>query len=85
MAVHNDLGAWGERVIAQQLGQVGQVQRGQTADLRLAGIEIEVKTARPSRYNGRNLGYHSACIAPGGGACVRRCWCVSVWSRARWW
>jgi hypothetical protein len=49
MAAHNDLGAWGENLVRRTLEQVAPVGPGQRADLRCEGLEIEVKTARPSR------------------------------------
>jgi len=50
MALHNDIGALGERLVAEHLRQVAPVMRGEVADLRFADqVEIEVKTAVPSR------------------------------------
>ena len=57
MALHNDTGLLGELLVARHLSQVAPVQDGQSADLRFQGVEIEVKTALPSLYNGRTLGY----------------------------
>lgn len=55
MAHHNDLGVWGEELIAAHLEQAAPVTRGKVADLRLADqLEIEVKTAVPSRPSKRN-------------------------------
>lgn len=55
MAIHNDIGALGERLVAAQLGAVAPVTRGAVADLRLDDrIEIEVKTAVPSRPSKKN-------------------------------
>lgn len=49
MAAHTDLGAWGEAYVAGKLATAGKVQPGVRADLRFLGLEVEVKTARPSR------------------------------------
>lgn len=57
MGVHNDTGTLGEHLVATHLRQVAPVQAGQAADLRMLDVEIEVKTARPSLYNGHTLGY----------------------------
>jgi hypothetical protein len=55
MALHNDVGMAGERWVAEHLRQVGQVVHGKVADLRLADcVEIEVKTALPSRPSKKN-------------------------------
>jgi hypothetical protein len=57
MAHHNEIGAWGEEIVAQQLESIASVSPGQRADLNFMGIEIEVKTATLSKYNGRHPGY----------------------------
>lgn len=50
MALHNDIGKLGENLVAEHLRAVAPVEKGEKADLRLGGqIEIEVKTAIPSR------------------------------------
>jgi hypothetical protein len=49
MARHTELGAWGEDLVRQRLEAVAPVEAGERADLQVEGIEIEVKTARPSR------------------------------------
>lgn len=55
---HTDLGTWGEQITAEILETVAPVEPGRDADLRFAGsVEIEVKTARLSKYNGCTLGY----------------------------
>ncbi len=55
MALHNDIGALGERLVAEQLRAVAPVMRGEVADLRFADqVEIEVKTAIPSRPSKKN-------------------------------
>lgn len=57
MASHNDTGVLGEQFVAAHLSQVAPVQSGQAADLRFCDVEIEVKTARLSLYNGKTRGY----------------------------
>lgn len=57
MAEHNLLGQLGEYIVSRILGQIADVKPGQVADLRLAGTEIEVKTAKPSLYNGSDFGF----------------------------
>ena len=57
MSLHNDVGAFGEALTRETLAQIAPVQDGQAADLRFCGMEIEVKTARPSLYNGQTRGY----------------------------
>ncbi|MBN2390737.1 MAG: hypothetical protein JXR84_08440 [Anaerolineae bacterium] len=57
MSLHNDVGAFGEALTRETLAQIAPVQDGQAADLRFCDVEIEVKTARPSLYNGQTRGY----------------------------
>jgi len=59
MAEHTQLGAWGEDLVLAMFHQAGiAAQRGGPADLVLeGGIALEVKTAKPSRYNGRRWGF----------------------------
>ncbi len=57
MSAHNDVGHLGEHLVARHLAQVSPVQPGRAADLRFHGVEVEVKTARPTLYNGRSRGY----------------------------
>lgn len=57
MAEHNEVGAYGEQLVAGLLRTVGCVKPGRTADLCFEGIDVEVKTARLSAYNGRDRGY----------------------------
>jgi len=57
MAAHNDTGVLGEQLVAAHLSQVAPVETGYAADLRFCTVEIEVKTARPSLYNGKTRGY----------------------------
>jgi hypothetical protein len=57
MALHNDTGLLGEQLVAAHLSQVSPVETGQAADLRFCDVEIEVKTARLSLYNGKTRGY----------------------------
>ena len=54
MALHNEVGKLGERLVAERLAQAGPVTHGQDADLRWDGLEIEVKTAIPSLPSKRN-------------------------------
>lgn len=55
MALHNDIGKLGERLVAEHLRQIAPVTQGAVADLRLADlVEIEVKTAVPSRASKGN-------------------------------
>jgi hypothetical protein len=49
MAAHTDLGTWGEHYVAGMLSNVAPVKDGKRADLRVLGLEVEVKTARPSK------------------------------------
>jgi len=58
MAAHNAAGALGERRVAQRLETVAPVATEDVpADLQFCGVDVEVKTATPSRPNGRTLGY----------------------------
>lgn len=59
MAEHTELGAWGEDLVLAMFREAGiEAQRGGPADLVIEGcIPVEVKTAKPSRYNGRRLGF----------------------------
>lgn len=59
MAEHTQLGAWGEDLVLAMFHQAGiEAQRGGPADLLIeGGIALEVKTAKPSRYDGRRLGF----------------------------
>jgi hypothetical protein len=57
MADHNELGKFGEQLVAQRLSEIAPVEPAQAADLRWQGIEIEVKTStarvrkeRPNSY-----------------------------------
>lgn len=65
MALHNDTGMLGEQLVAAHLGQVAHVEKGYAADLRFCNVEIEVKTARPSLYNGTTRGYQFKLFDPG--------------------
>jgi len=52
MSVHTALGAWGETVVAAWLrGADIPVEPSPIADLRVAGVDVEVKTARASKYD----------------------------------
>lgn len=57
MAAHNDVGRFGEALTRALLAQIAPVEVGKAADLRFLDVEIEVKTARPTLYNGVNPGY----------------------------
>ncbi len=59
MAAHTELGAWGEALIVEMFRQVGiEAQRGGPADLLIeGGIALEVKTAKPSKYDGKHSGF----------------------------
>ena len=65
MAAHNDVGAVGEALTRQHLAQVAPVQRSAVADVQCNGVEIEVKTATPSLYNGKTRGYQFKLYDPG--------------------
>jgi hypothetical protein len=66
MAAHNDIGAYGETLVMERLAQIAPVAPGSMADVLFMNCEIEVKTARPSRYNGkRSLGYQFSLRRPG--------------------
>lgn len=58
MATHNEVGARGEFEVYSILSQIGTVSFDAKADLCFEGVEIEIKTARPSRYANRENGYH---------------------------
>jgi hypothetical protein len=72
MAEHTQLGAWGEDLVLAMFHQAGIVaQRGGPADLVIeGGIALEVKTAKPSRYNGRQAGFQF-CIEKAGHASLK--------------
>jgi hypothetical protein len=58
MSPHLELGQFGEDFVAKMLSDVGDVTTSGPADLELMGCHIEVKTARPSKYNGNGgIGY----------------------------
>jgi len=67
MAAHNDIGAYGETLVMERLAQIAPVAPGRVADVRFMDCEIEVKAARPSRYNGRygDWGYQFSLRRPG--------------------
>lgn len=65
MSVHNDVGAMGEEMVKRHLAQVSPVRPGRAGDLRFHGVEVEVKTARPSLYNGSSHGYQFLLNKPG--------------------
>ena len=67
MAAHNEIGAYGETLVMERLAQIAPVAPGRVADVRFMDCEIEVKAARPSRYNGRNgdWGYQFSLRRPG--------------------
>lgn len=65
MAAHNDIGAFGEALTRQTLAQVAPVSPSAVADMAFRGVEIEVKTAKPSLYNGKTLGYQFKLRDPG--------------------
>ena len=63
MSAHTDLGAWGEFLVARHLRPLGHIEPAHHADVRLviealgSAVELEVKTARLSAYNGQTPGY----------------------------
>lgn len=58
MARHNETGALGEQLVATMLRQARiSVAPSSIADLRVEGVEIEVKTARPSFYRPGRRGF----------------------------
>ncbi|MBN2392075.1 MAG: hypothetical protein JXR84_15215 [Anaerolineae bacterium] len=58
MAEHNVIGAFGEYAVEVILRKAGvDVKRGKPADLICNGVPVEVKTARPTRYDGRKDGF----------------------------
>lgn len=57
MGLHNEVGRMGEAFVREVLRQVGPVETSTVADLRFAGLEIEVKTARETRINQRRRGF----------------------------
>ncbi len=63
---HVELGAYGEMLVYQVLQETGgRVTLGGGADVIFEGIKIEVKTAKPSKYNGQTLGYQFCLSKPG--------------------
>lgn len=63
---HIEVGAYGEALVYQVLSETGgRVGLGNGADVTFEGIRIEVKTAMPSRFNGRTLGYQFCLSKPG--------------------
>jgi hypothetical protein len=64
MSQHTDLGHWGESFIASLLHQATGIQAlsGRQADLNFGGTEIEVKTAKPSNFNGDGAQGYQFCI-----------------------
>ena len=71
MAQHNETGKFGESVVRAVLEQVGPVEDSTVADLRFAGLEIEVKAALPSRYDARGLPGFQFCLHRAGRNGVR--------------
>ena len=59
MAAHTELGSWGESLVMAMFREVGiEASRGGPADLVIeGGIALEVKTAKPSKYDGKRLGF----------------------------
>lgn len=58
MAAHNELGAFGEYAVEVILRKADiDVRRGKPADLICNGVPVEIKTARPTHYNGRAVGF----------------------------
>lgn len=53
MALHNETGKLGETLVRAILAQVGPVEASTAADVRFAGLDIEVKAARVSFYDQR--------------------------------
>ncbi len=63
---HIEVGAYGEMIVYQLLSETGAtVALGDGADVTFEGIKIEVKTAKPSKYNGKTLGYQFCLYKPG--------------------
>lgn len=63
---HIEVGAYGEMLVYQVLSETGgAVGLGDGADVTFEGVKIEVKTAKPSKYNGRTLGYQFCLSKPG--------------------
>jgi hypothetical protein len=71
MALHNETGKLGEALVRAVLTQVGPVEESTVADLRFAGLEIEVKAALPSRYDARGLPGFQFCLHRAGRNGVR--------------
>lgn len=57
MAEHNELGNFGEYHVWKMLSSVGKVETEAKADLCFYGVQVEVKTSRPTLYNGKTRGY----------------------------
>jgi hypothetical protein len=72
MSRHNIVGQMGEELVAQLLSQVGKVAPGDEADLNFEGVEIEVKTATPSNYNGAGARGYQFCLRRAGKTDVRK-------------
>jgi hypothetical protein len=63
---HIEVGAYGEMLVYQVLQETGgRVGLGNGADVTFEGVKIEVKTAKPSKYNGKTLGYQFCLSKPG--------------------
>lgn len=63
---HIEVGAYGEMIVYQLLSETGaRVGLGNGADVTFEGVKIEVKTAKPSKFNGRTLGYQFCLSKPG--------------------
>ena len=45
MAAHNRLGHHGERLVTERLAIIGEIEASPCADVRVGGVDIEVKTA----------------------------------------
>lgn len=57
MSPHLELGQYGETFVSQVLSEVGNVSFDSPSDLSFMGCNIEVKSSRPSKYNGSTFGY----------------------------
>lgn len=67
MSVHTALGRWGEEIVAAWLRGAGlPVAPSPIADLRVGGVDVEVKTARASKYDQSGRPGYQFCLRRAG-------------------
>ena len=78
MAAHNRLGHHGERLVTERLAIIGEIEASPCADVRVGGVDIEVKTASISTLNkDRRRGYQF-CLHRDGRRGVRAAYVILV-------